>query len=548
VYGKHISIPSYSTEPLCIHLWRWILKMSKKSKRLTRAARTRPNSPLSAHQHQGKVLKSPFNALPVTPVSWDKDFWPDFVWPCFLISMYGQLSGLNVCCQVLDTLEAIAAPHLATIPEDERPLFDGRLTSFELVPEAARQQFLEDLEQKVIYKQAVPEEFVHFLGLYQSAPGRWLLEPWLRRDISIDWEQGQLEGGRVRLESVHGQSQVATDAKALAIRAYFKAGKIHLPSTGAEDFDLLPNYPDRLSDEELRIARPLIRATFGGIIGHQVAEPESGSRKWAQEFWRANWKLFPCLSESSVGQFGSESLEAAQERLLEQMQLLSERFLKAAQTVDPDLYNPDRYEVLTGIVQRSLGMANALVSTPVLWSVEFGMPILRGTIEALIVFRWLVLKADLALYSRFKDFGRGKLKLYKLHLEEHIDSLNDDEGIDLRAYAEYVDQIVNQDINEEFQDISLDSSFSGVSAHKMAQEAGLAKEYQLYFAPASGVAHGEWSTLDRYALQRCQNPLHAGHRIPRVVSSTTMFAGFVDELTNMNEELVNGYISAFDSP
>jgi hypothetical protein len=74
------------------------------------------------------------------------------------------------------------------------------------------------------------------------------------------------------------------------------------------------------------------------------------------------------------------------------------------------------------------------------------------------------------------------------------------------------------------------------------------REYRLNFAPASGVTHGEWTTLDRYALERCVNPLHGGHRIPRSDESTVISSGFVEVLVGMVEDVIAAYVAAVESP
>ncbi|MFN2524871.1 MAG: DUF5677 domain-containing protein [Actinomycetota bacterium] len=189
-------------------------------------------------------------------------------------------------------------------------------------------------------------------------------------------------------------------------------------------------------------------------------------------------------------------------------------FLSTAQVVDPDLYDPARFEVLTGITLRGLRAVHKAAADPSGWSGEHGFPLLRQVVEALIVLRWLVQKEDPAMYERFKDFGRGRLKLWMLHVRSYIDAA-DDVPDEMRELDDFLSSEVNQDIWEEFQDIDLGGTFTGIDARKMAQAVGMEREYQLLFAPASSTTHGEWSALDRYVLRRCLNPLHAWHRVPR---------------------------------
>jgi hypothetical protein len=165
------------------------------------------------------------------------------------------------------------------------------------------------------------------------------------------------------------------------------------------------------------------------------------------------------------------------------------------------------------------------------------------------VFKYLVQQNDEALYSRFKDYGRGRLKLLKLHLEEYRDSL-DDPSPDLDRNIEYLDVLVNQDIWEEFQDISIEGNFAGIDTRKMADQVGLLSEYRLLFAPASSNVHGEWAALDQYVLAVCQNPLHRRHRIPRSDLGIRLGPELVESALSIANQLVNDYSHAFghDTP
>jgi hypothetical protein len=68
--------------------------------------------------------------------------------------------------------------------------------------------------------------------------------------------------------------------------------------------------------------------------------------------------------------------------------------------------------------------------------------------------------------------------------------------------------------SEQFQEVSVDSTFAGVSVRQMAEEADLLDEYRHAYQPASGISHGEWWAVEDYAMQRCASPLHFFHQVP----------------------------------
>jgi len=270
---------------------------------------------------------------------------------------------------------------------------------------------------------------------------------------------------------------------------------------------------------------------------------------WAKTFWRSNWKLYSCAVRPSdegtetpdVEEARRGTMQQARTSWRERLDQLAEEFLTVARAANPDLYAPDKHEALTGIAYRVLRDLLVLIGYPALWAMEHGASYIRNLVEARIVFKWLVLKNDPELYSRFKSYGRGRLKLLELHLEEYRDGLGDPPS-DLDAQIEYLQALVNQDIWKEFQEISIEGNFAGVDTRKMAEQVGILTEYRLIFAPASANVHGEWAALDQYALTVCKDPLHRNHRIPRDDARILLGPELVETALNHVSALVDDYV------
>ena len=222
---------------------------------------------------------------------------------------------------------------------------------------------------------------------------------------------------------------------------------------------------------------------------------------------------------------------------------LWEQFESSAMQADPDLYDPDRHEVLSGIVARSLRVLSSAVQTPPAWTAEHSPPLMRAMVEGLIVLSWLLRRNDRTMFTRFKDYGRGHLKLVKLHWEEFADSL---EVVpeEVQAMIDELDTLVNQDVWEEFQNIDLSGSFAKIDTRKMAEESGLLREYRLIFAPSSSDAHGEWGHLDRYALTRCMTVPHRFHRISSHEVTPTIQPRIMKSMLELGERMVDAYWSS----
>jgi len=92
----------------------------------------------------------------------------------------------------------------------------------------------------------------------------------------------------------------------------------------------------------------------------------------------------------------------------------------------------------------------------------------------------------------------------------------------------------------------LSTSFAGVTIRDMAIEVGLKRDYDLVYSPASSSTHGEWTALDRYALERCTNPTHMWHRVPRRPKPLVVGEGMIEFLVTQVEEIVDHYLEKLD--
>lgn len=449
---------------------------------------------------------------------------------------------MRLCANVLD----IADAEVEKLGRPEGLCLTGTLTGFERVPAEYRRPILEAFERNAVYEDAFPEEFAHALGMYPSAPGLWLIGPWLTRGLSVNPSVAQALLAPVVAASSHGQADTPTRAKFMFIRAFLKAGRIRV-APGLRAFEGFDLYPDKLaSEDERKKVEESARAMF--LAFHMDAETESipvECLRWSKAFWRSNWQIYSCILPEEPATDGptEEEVSKAVKALTQDAGELYRTIVRVATTTDPDIYCPDRHEVLTGIAARTVRTLCAVTLIPPLWSEDLGAPMLRTTVESLIVLRWLAKRDDPKLYERFKDYGRGRLKLFKLHLEEYIDSL-EDEARELEDLLKHLDAVVNQDLWEEWQEIDLGATFPGMDTRKMAAEVDLEQEYKLVFAPMSSASHGEWTTLDRFVLQRCRNPLHKWHRIPPTDPSFVMGPNAVQASMEFAHELVNAYVDA----
>lgn len=508
--------------------------MSRKKKK----PRRRQTSSLAEHKRDGRTLKPPMTALmgdKLRPVVWWRDRLPNHLWTCWMVSS-GDYRDVARAARILDIVtEAINS--VADGSPDQQ--FAGRLTDLESLSAAAREAVLSALHGKDAYEDAVPEAFAHALGMYPDAPGRWLIEPWLAGGVSIDPVVAQRELGRVVEGAMDGRGDTATRTKALVFRQYLQGGKLVFSREGLpeETRAAIMGYPDRNTDDQNKRAESHFRATYLVL--------DDASDDWCPRFWRSNWAIFGCnepapIESPEVIDADSPQAQAVRQELRANVEDLWNHFVRVAQRVDPDLYEPHRYEVLTGMVGRCLRLLRTVTGYPLMWTMEYGAPVLRAVVEARISLAYLENSGSVDGYRSFKDYGIGRLKLYKLHLEEVLDEA-DEPPSGLEDYVEVLSAFVNRDSFEEFREVDLGGNAFGIDMRRMAEKTGFARDYRLLFAPASSNVHGEWGAIEMNVMTICGNPLHGNHRILKSRDVTIIGPAFMSDLQGLARDLVNDY-------
>jgi hypothetical protein len=508
-----------------------------------RRGQPRDSTSLAQHERVGNKVKPPLAALadkyPVKSRFWQRDDLPNHLWALghLAIDIDAGLRLLNVALQ--DVRNVVA-------PFGYQEPITGTLLSFEAVPDDVRLAVLAALQRSGSYDTYFPVDWARAISLYDGAPGRWTADLHFQRGLVSDVTAGRRWFGAAIEAGAHGQSVASTRAKTVVVAGVFVAGR--LLNMEREVLDIGLRYP-HVTEHERSIFEPTMRATYGGI----AALNDGGERVatlWARGFWRTNWQLYQCEALESVldvdadqqavsDQDGAERRENMVSYFRGRVAALEQRFGQLSRC-DPDLYDPDRYEVLTGLAARSIGQARAAIQSPILWTSDFGSWLLRSSVETKIVMSWLEHTGG-DIYAGYKDYGRGRLKLLKLHVESYIDESGGAVDPGAHEYLEALTAEVNQDIWEEWQEISIEKTFSGINARAMAIDVGLKTDYDLAFAPASSTTHGDWAALDRLALTRCMNPLHRWHRIRRETMHQVLAPELLDRVLDYVDDVLDVY-------
>ncbi|MCA1708338.1 MAG: DUF5677 domain-containing protein, partial [Actinobacteria bacterium] len=461
--------------------------------------------PLADHKRQGRVFIPPIMAAAggrLVERSWHRETLPDFLW---IALMLGRRSDWRAVFSALDVVDRF-------VPDGPR-FADGRLTTFALVPEAARSAARESLRSETPH--ALPGVFGHVIGLYPTCPARWLYADWLG-EHEPDPEQGlplvrQLVGEHTDKGGVN-----ETRLRMAAFSRRVTHGKMSYPGTGV--FKLFPKYPNGLNTQEQRQVESVLRGIWMSFFG-QEAETYPDVLRWPRDFWARNRELASCdipfdreeiEMPDADGPIDPEPLLASElTGVLRAMDALGDTLKRVQLEIVKDPEADGSVEVLLGLASRLYRLLYALIERPSAWSPDtLGLHV-RPIVDTRIVVGWLIARNDPEMFAAYRQHGLGRLKLLRDHIEA---DLGDDAGEEHKQFVEYLNRRVNLERDEWFQPVNV-GSYADVGPRDMAIEAGLKRVYDLSYAPLSSDNHGEWPAVRDGDTVRCKEPLHGNHRV-----------------------------------
>jgi hypothetical protein len=477
----------------------------------------KPSKLFKGHEQVGRKHLPPMLTLPVPMAlrEFRKTAFPDFIWLLTMLNDRPLARGAGPTGAALDLGQAAYRKAHArnAFGEEREPVFHGLLTDWERVPEPERVELLAELRAAGIYEVVASDALVHSLAAYAEAPGRWLIEPRLPEGLAPSLLEAEKHLWELMRLGGDSHSELGTHAIYLWLRGLLVMGRIRFPPEPVF-VDILPRYPNSVTEEERKIAESTLRAMFLSMFHDLASTP--ATLAWCQRFWRANKNLYDCLRATPAA---AEAPDLDKARLgAERIARRMAEFLVATNKSDSDLYDPDRHDVLTGMTWRVLRIAHLLVAHPAQWSEENGYPAVREMFEAVVQMRYaLSVEGERPLvWAEFKNYGRGRTKALKLHIEETLAGTTGTPKEILAGLLPKLTQAANRDRNEHFQEISTASTFiEGVSLEKMAAAVGMGDLYGS-MSPASSALHGDWSALDDLFLDRCRHLLHGPHALPKL--------------------------------
>jgi hypothetical protein len=450
---------------------------------------------------------------------WVRTDFPDLLWPVILVALHGDQGAVGFGRVQSLVIEALGEAALGEAGIE----FDGRLTSLDRIPEEQRAAIINLFRTNPVTMGSLPPQVRVLPAMYENLPGSWLLSARPPDNDDLAPEAGFTNLIDAMVDVVSDRHRTAL-VKAAPFGWALQRGRLRLVGDIGE---VLINYP-AIPNNRSRADAFILSSFLSGkaTTQDQFPDREAHILEWARTFWKQNWRKLPCFPADSleaerderdpeVADGAAVDLESIAMEAMGQVGTLFEAFV--AHALDPDLAldpsNAAKHEVLCGLVSRASRSVVATLRAPHTWSGEQGSTVMRVLAETRIVITWMETQVD-AIYNQYQNYGRGKAKLTRRHMESLIEAMGDDVPSDIRELAQRLKEKAGGDVGDAFQEVSVDSTFSGISLRQMAEEAEMLDVYRHVYQPASGVAHDEWWAIEEYAMQRCMNPLHLVHHIP----------------------------------
>ena len=452
---------------------------------------------------------------------------PDILWPVILTHLYGH----KAIALLRETQDLVISTVPNYIRENSASAVDGRLSSLEAFGRDSRRPIIQALQSSSLPSRVFPVELRGVLSVFENTPGDWItIDPWQHSAVPSPGESLDLLLDAFGLAMVDSHRNALAKSPAVIWKA--RIGKLIVKEGTARELIDYPDNPELRSNTDA-----FIRSIFGGLSAMDKENSTTANRDaWSHRFWLQCWQMTDCLQKSapSVHSDGSsqsretspdnsevldvngEEIQSASE---DYSRLLGQEFstfmndtVTADKALDPA--DIDRLEVVTGLVYRIFRNLLVAFKSPYLWNSEHGSGIVRMLFETEISLLWLRANVDNGSYRKYQSYGKGKGKLYRMHLERLFEQ---SAGTPHESIASIIAQAIREEettVSEQFQEISLDSTFAGISLRRMAEEVGQLDHYRYVYQPSSGATHGEWWTIETSIMDRCLNPLHRFHLIP----------------------------------
>lgn len=430
------------------------------------------------------ILKSPINQIGnITHYSWMKECFPDFIWIALIIDYYGRRPAFTI---------------LSFIFKDINEL------SFELNSLQLSYIFSLDDEKQV--------EFYEILSRHIDIEVLNPLTILFNNNECIFFEYFYKEGMPVEekleiLENItdnygHNKSDGATDVQYVILIFYIMIRQIIRFSKDVKiTIDALYRY-QKTNHEEwgMKIYRPSVRSMFGSLQGRIYEH----NQEFIKLFWKELLEIGDCKLKYGI----YENEYSIDEDFIEDIKVEFQKLI--IDNMRSELED-SKFNVILGSSVYALKILNELVECN-LRNKVMGRLCLRIIIEIYIMLKYIDKKEDEKpdLWEEYQEYGIGKYKLILIKAREI------DEFENSHLNPELLDLLVNEQIDEMFQNVDFRNFESKTNIREKAIEVDEKELFDIYYDYESSYAHGLWGAVRESSMLKCVNPLHLGHNVPDV--------------------------------
>ena len=445
---------------------------------------------LSKHKKQKKVLIPPFLQIKnLKTESWLNERLPEMLWAVLIIGNIERKEALDFF------------RYLANFIKENPECYDITITGISKLKVNKRKEMLKIM---MSYSEEI-RDILSALLLFKNLPS---YDDW-KNDLNDpipkeDW----LKISRGVVKTFNHQSEEATDCRWLKVLCALISGKLNFPVGAVDEIRGIFEYPNY---GDLRYIRPLIRSTE--IVPFKEAVEEKNN--WASDFWQYCFNETVCVPEEQY----DKKIKSRSSKFKKEIEIVRKHYIDETKKIRHELikhfFNTMQTTTIDSRYEGSFGLAIyglTLFIEIIFYKVSFSITsriVLRALVETYIIFKYLLKKEkqDPNIWDSFRDYGIGQIKLIFLKQKELKSKIN---CIDI----EEIDYIANEDKWVEFIPINL-GNWNTSDLRTMSMEAKLKDLYDKFYNYTSGYTHANWGAVRESIYQKCLNPLHRFHRIPR---------------------------------
>lgn len=442
------------------------------------------HSQLDSHKHEGKVLQTPLNSLPMTRVSWLNDKIPELLWLILLVTNLEREEAIECLRLLIAELKKYVKP-TSTLTDITHSILSKSQWEFGII--------MGIISSNEKYIQAVsPLSLLKNISYYSE----WeiLFHDKVLKDSEILWQELGISIAKV----LDHQSQESTDCRWFRLMFYLDVitRLKGIPDDIKEEFEKYPNLWDQ------RKVRPFIRSFevwlwmsedgMWEVFNHELG-------KAFRSFCLTNSSCIPLEKERKL-----KSSEFDTEVIINVLQQLIAHYHERIRTTSLD----SQFEITFWIVLYVLVLLFDMSRGRNMKATQ--KAILRIICEARITLKYLIVKGD--LWDKFRGYwvGEAKLSFLKMLKNPSIPSFID---------QSFLEAFISEDVWSEFVDINIwHRCWGNLRDMSMTKGVWLKWEYDQYYDWSSAFIHANWWALRETCFTKCINPLHRLHNIPQIDS------------------------------